>query len=698
MPLQTWNGAYGTDQTALMKTDTHQMTGDVTINNAKVFTWSIEDATSQSQLNPFNITGNYTFSVDGKVLANGADGLFIQFKSNVASPIGASWRGFDFNSVDAASSMTYCEFHHFYFHRWASSYASDTLTYSKNRHFSCQIGLNINSTGTITMGELEFINCGDSASGGLLQIQAACTLTASSMVMTNCHGQCVVYINASATVTVTRMIVESANYSLGLLYRNSGTATLTVTKIWAYDFTGYVLSGFTAGTIAVNGGMVVQNNLGVFNNCANATCVVTGVDCYGHTYAYVANGSGNFVSCGVAGYGNASLHYDQDLVHTLSGGTADGTCNTSGTCFLNVDSVVTPKTTLATFNYPATISSVSDSSPTDDGATIVGTPNMPGHSLLCMSETSYASAVNEENDLAQYEINKIDYLERIDYSGRNKLFTQLTQRTFVVTGLKSGTVYYYRFAHWNMATRKYIWSDEGSFETSGATTPVFDGIAALTDMGDGTLVAEWPEATDAERYEIHIHTSSMNAGVLDARTRVVGCVDDDGSPDYSYRIAVTAQGAAKLTKNTVYYAAVRAISTTNETDGGADNLSATVTHPDDLGSVDVVLPAAAPVSVPNAGGNIYVCPSQKRAAVKMLYLCNTDGGGAHTVSVYVVPSGGSPANGNAIGINVPLATAGSAGDRVTLGPIVLGPGDAVYGDADADSKVTAYPAVVEFAL
>ena len=162
---------------------------------------------------------------------------------------------------------------------------------------------------------------------------------------------------------------------------------------------------------------------------------------------------------------------------------------------------------------------------------------------------------------------------------------------------------------------------------TAGTAPTFAGIVSLTDMGNGTLQAAWAAAVGANHYEIHVHTASMSGANLNARTYVVGCVDDSGAGTYTFRFGTTAQGAAVLAAGTIYYVSVRAVHDVAGPDANAVNLSRMVTDPNASGGPFYVPVEPEPVLLNNAAPTlIYVVPVGKRSFLKTLRLCNVSAG------------------------------------------------------------------------
>jgi hypothetical protein len=106
----------------------------------------------------------------------------------------------------------------------------------------------------------------------------------------------------------------------------------------------------------------------------------------------------------------------------------------------------------------------------------------------------------------------------------------------------------------------------------------------------------------------------------------------------------------------------------------------------------IVQPKAlwGPLQLVLAGGGpsalIYTAPSlNSPILISNVTFCNSDGS-AHTFSAYVVRSGGSLSNTNAIIILKSLAAYQSY-TAVEFNALTLNPGDTIWANADAASKV-----------
>lgn len=89
-------------------------------------------------------------------------------------------------------------------------------------------------------------------------------------------------------------------------------------------------------------------------------------------------------------------------------------------------------------------------------------------------------------------------------------------------------------------------------------------------------------------------------------------------------------------------------------------------------------------SLSNTPAAIYTSSGQ--SVVTTMYFCNTDNSSSHTVSVYVVPNGGTADDSTVIYKNVNLV----ANDTMIVNQekLILSNGDAVYANANASSVIT----------
>ena len=84
--------------------DTHQVTGSSTITNGTTLTFDTGSATKTSDLNTFDFTGTYSLIIEGAIVCNGSEGVYITLQ-NTSKHAGAS-NDLIFNDIET-SSITY---------------------------------------------------------------------------------------------------------------------------------------------------------------------------------------------------------------------------------------------------------------------------------------------------------------------------------------------------------------------------------------------------------------------------------------------------------------------------------------------------------------------------------------------------------------------------------------------------------------
>jgi hypothetical protein len=659
-------------------------------------------------------TGYYTGTIEGQIVCNLTMDNPFRLRSSQTKPTSGDWAGLSCNGVDANSTLKGaiiedCDFG-IYFN---STYAADNLDLDKVKFNNCAfaIGVNSGAVSGIDFGDIEIAGGGTSATAftECIRMAASGTWTLGRVwIHDRSHNNSAstdpVIDMQAGTLTIAALIIQRVASHSRYIYRTTGTPTLNLTKVWIDNpsnstaIDDAIFYNWTSGTLNVDGGIVRSFSALVDDCVTNALVTFDNVDFYGlGRYSFIEGG--NFTHCYFDGitYSTNPVRRGGSISSIANTGTADGSTeyNPGGsTGFYSVDSI---NDTQATPNYPPSISSdLNVSSVTANGAAFAWTVGCPGRTVVMIDDA--ARTVNGWFDSAEYVgVGWESYTEWIDYSGKGKTIDTLTSRTRTIANhLKDNTAFKGRLKFipfWEDPTDAVHGSEQSFTTLASSTTPTFSGIVSLTDMGDGTLLATWTGATDGVKFEVHLHTSSMNDTNLDARTYVVGCVDDNGGSSYSYRIAVTAQGAAKLTKNTTYYCAVRAIGAGGLDDGNTVNASKKVTNPVDLGSVDVVIPQGAPVSLQTTATAIYTCPSGKVASVK-LSCANVDSS-SRPLTLHLVLSGGSEAATNKL-VNAVVLSANA--DPNKYGPFVLNAGDKISGLTDSNDKVVATPTPVEVTL
>lgn len=100
---------------------------------------------------------------------------------------------------------------------------------------------------------------------------------------------------------------------------------------------------------------------------------------------------------------------------------------------------------------------------------------------------------------------------------------------------------------------------------------------------------------------------------------------------------------------------------------------------------------AAPIiqnqQLPAALTSLYTCPSARTVLIKHAVFCNTTGG-AVTVTVEIVPNGGSSGNAAMLMDAISVA-AGASYVSTELDGVVLQTGDSLYANASAAASISA---------
>lgn len=455
--------------------DTDRFTGNNTLADTYTFTWDVTSGGCQTQ-----VTGAYSITVAGKIVMTGTQAKKIKINSSVANPTLSAWTGFIFNAVDANSTMKHVEIQHAATAINLQTGFTDVFTsnFDKVLITNCRQALNFGVNASVSWGDIEISRCRAHASG----------------------TEIVAWNNPSntKTATFTRFWFHDNTSNAVALIRNQGTnngliATTaifhnltsvgvsvlrsmdyTFTKLWAWDLcTPFALIGTDTRTHSVAGGIV--SSLGNVFTSANlgASSLWQNVDIHGLSCTQkITDGSApNCDHCYVTGF-NANAN---DAVDTTSGGTADGVSDVTGGVWLSADSVTNPQSSP---NYARTITSDSAGTPGADSCDITFTQNFPGDSIVFYGTVSKASAATYAELLA-YENNASDYTEVIDYSGRNKLFDQLSARTIPLDNLKPGATVYFRIAAFDRFLKQWVFSaSEGSFAVPAAANnaPAMSGF------------------------------------------------------------------------------------------------------------------------------------------------------------------------------------------------------------------------------
>lgn len=572
MPLQTWTGniSGSADHVA----DTHQQTGNVTILDSTTFQHLITGATTQASINPWNVTGNFSYNIPGKILADGAYKKLIPFQSSAGTLTYTAWAGFNFQGVDAGSSMTFCSIEDAGLPLdYESTYAGN-LTLNNILLKNCDRCIRSATTSAVTIGAVEITHCGDNGSGDPIFLWGANgTTTITTLYIHDC-GAFANHSFTQGTLTITNLY--ATNIRTFTVARGSGTPSITITNIYTSN-ASLNFSNWTSGTLSVgaSGGGVISNNAtSMYSTCLNTLVTEANVDIYQSGARYVSTSGGNYSNQYLEGGNSGSVAYDSDSVDATTGGTVDGVADVNTANFPNTDSRTSVR---ATPNKPKTITSVSLGSETTGGFTATFTVNYPGRCWLVISETN--TTVNHFDELASFEVRSpVHYDQVIDYAGTGKTQFVTAARTIAVTGLKAGTTYYaYVVVQPLFASDPSIvfYQSAGSIatvSTADTTAPTFAGIASATDaVTSKEVTVAWLAGSDnvaIQGYDIYYSTTNTSAAILAAGVR-------QSAPD-----TATSAVIGGLTNGTTYYFIIRARDTSGNRDSNVVIASATPTAAD----------------------------------------------------------------------------------------------------------------------
>lgn len=95
---------------------------------------------------------------------------------------------------------------------------------------------------------------------------------------------------------------------------------------------------------------------------------------------------------------------------------------------------------------------------------------------------------------------------------------------------------------------------------------------------------------------------------------------------------------------------------------------------------------------PGTATKMYSSPGSTNTIIDSLNACNNDASNPYTLSVWIVPSGGTPGNGNLLVNALSIAAVTTAqiiavGSGGKLAQIILGAGDSIYIAASSASKI-----------
>lgn len=84
---------------------------------------------------------------------------------------------------------------------------------------------------------------------------------------------------------------------------------------------------------------------------------------------------------------------------------------------------------------------------------------------------------------------------------------------------------------------------------------------------------------------------------------------------------------------------------------------------------------------------VYTTPASTHTIIDKFTAQNSDGGGTHTVTVWLVPSAGSTGNSNLL-LNAVSIAASAVLDSAVMQNQILNPGDSIYVQIDAGNVVS----------
>jgi len=473
-------GAIAANETWNIVADTHNITGNVTINDAVTVTINHSGGTNQADLIDISVTGAYVVTVNGSIVSNGTHAKRPVWKSSSATPDGGDWVGLQYGAADVGNSVTYNDFWHSNGIDLLGTYAGN-LTLNKNRFFVCGNIFDSQSTTAINIGDIWCERCISDDANEMVRALSSGSVTVGIMVVKDCRADCIFGPTSTGTITCAALVsFNTSGRDNYLLMGNNGTgANITITKLWGMSWQG-LMTTFVAGeTCDINGGRWDQYDTGVvMTSCVAAGVTCDDVDFYLKSYAlFCSGGGGNLTNCYVFGGTISTVH--QDHADVTAGGTANSIAEVTTNIYADatgMDSVITPKSAP---NYPLTFSAFALSSATDNGFTAACTPQCPGETFIYIG-TATVAAINQETDLDGYTI-QFDqgYDEWIDFSGDNKLITQVTSRSAAIDFLEPGQTYYCR-AVCRTPWGDLYWSTEASIAVAAAAV----GGGFMSTSGD----------------------------------------------------------------------------------------------------------------------------------------------------------------------------------------------------------------------
>lgn len=438
------------------------------------------------------VTGAYTIAVSGRIVCD-VFPAYATIKSGAAEPSCVDWNGIQMDGVNAGQVIDGLILMHARFGVYhTASYAADHATYDHIVMDSCCAGFNHYLAAANTrVRNLEIRNSNDKSSPYTwwLRNESSTTWTIDRLWIHDCTdaSEATRFIG-TGTTNIGTAVLERISVAKDVFTRSgTGTPTLTIGALWCFALGNSVnniyalFSGWTAGTLAVGGGIVYWGGR-LVEDCLNANVTFDNLDLYLYGDAVVSDG--NWTNCyfKLAGYIDGVKNYAPQVFQPGNVGSANGVAQYTAGPFFTIDSMVDAR---AIPNYPLAFASGLAASGVDTGgATLACAPGCPGtlHVFLDRVSRDVASAAH----LSDYtQIGYASHFERMDLSGNNRLFDTLGSRSRSLDGvLRPGTTYYARAAvqtPWG----EWYWGDEISFQTDPSADGGGDAGGDGEDGGGG---------------------------------------------------------------------------------------------------------------------------------------------------------------------------------------------------------------------
>src|SRR3990167_46467 len=242
MPTVNHTGAIAANETWDIVADTHNITGNVIINDAVTVTIDHSGGTNQADLNDISVTGAFNIRVIGKIVSNGTHAKRVVWKSSAASPDADDWATMWFNFEDAGCSITYNDFWHGGGIDLDANYTAGNVTLDKNRFFVCEAVVLNQSTAAINIGDLWCERIITDSSNELVRTLSSGNITIGIMVVKDCRADCIFGPTSTGTITCAALVsFNTSGRDNYLLMGNNGLgANITITKLWGMSWQGLI--------------------------------------------------------------------------------------------------------------------------------------------------------------------------------------------------------------------------------------------------------------------------------------------------------------------------------------------------------------------------------------------------------------------------------------------------------------------------